>query len=156
MTLTGFLPLVSLLLICLTIYRRRSAAGYADSGAYALLSGSTLWAALLVAATEVLSFFQALTFPSLLSFWVVAAVVSAILSITALRKSPASPRKPRPGYSLGQKLLLTAILAITATIGLVAFIGPPNTWQVRQHPPTLTSRISASATSVQSIALARI
>jgi hypothetical protein len=128
LTVAGFLPLLGLLFICLTIHRRRSAAGDPNSGLYAFLSGSTLWTALLVAATETLSLVAALTSSCLAVFWTAAAVLSAVLYIATLRKFPPQPRQPRPRYSLGQMLLLAAILAIAATIGSVAFIGPPNTW----------------------------
>lgn len=128
MTAVGLLPLVSLLFICLTIFRLRSAAGDPNSGPYAFLSGSTLWGALLAAATETLSLFEALTFPCLLVFWMAAAIASAALYVATLGKPPPRPGQPRPRYSPGQLLLLAAILAITATIGTVAFIGPPNTW----------------------------
>jgi len=128
MTAVGLLPLVSLLLICLTIYRWRPCAGNQSGALFAFVSGSTLWGAVLAAATEVLSFFEALTFPCLLSFWTAAAIVSAVLCIRVQRKYPVPPGKPWPRYSLGEKLLLAAILAITATIGAIAFIAPPNTW----------------------------
>lgn len=128
MTAAGLLPLVSLLLICLTIYRRRPCTGNQSGALFAFMSGSTLWGAVLAAATEVLSFFGALTFSSLLSFWTAAAIISAVLWIRVRRKYPVPPGKPEPRYSLGQKSLLAAIFAITATIGAIAFIGPPNTW----------------------------
>lgn len=128
MTAVGLLPLISLLLICLTIYRWRPSAGNQSGALYAFMSGSTLWGVVLVAATEVLSFFGAITFSSLLSFWTAAAIVSAVFWIRVRRKYPVPPGNPWPRYSLGQKLLLAAILAITATIGAIAFIAPPNTW----------------------------
>ncbi|MEI8205548.1 MAG: glycosyltransferase family 39 protein [Kiritimatiellales bacterium] len=128
MTAVGLLPLISLLFFCLTIFRWRSAGGNPGSGQYAFLSGSTLWCALLVIATETFSFFEALTFPCLLVFWTSAGIVSAVLYIRVRREYPVPPGKLWPRYSLGQKLLLAAILAITATIGAIAFIAPPNTW----------------------------
>jgi hypothetical protein len=128
MTAIGLLPLISLLFFCLTIFRWRSAGGNPGSGQYAFLSGSTLWCALLVIATETFSFFEALTFPSLLVFWTSAGIVSALLYLRVRREYPVPPGNLWPRYSLGQKLLLAAILAITATIGAIAFIAPPNTW----------------------------
>ncbi|MCX6906750.1 MAG: glycosyltransferase family 39 protein [Verrucomicrobia bacterium] len=128
MPVFGFLPLISLLLVCLAIFRRRSASGDPDSAQYAFLSGSTLWGALLVIATEAFSLVEGLTFLSLLVFWTTAAIVSAAFYVAALKKYPPQPRQPRPRYSPGQMLLLAAILAITATIGSIAFIAPPNTW----------------------------
>lgn len=128
MTALGLLPPVSLLFICLTILRRRSAAGDPDCGSYAFLAGSALWGAILVAATETLSLFDALTFPHLLVFWAVAAMASAALYVATRRKYPPHPEPSRPRYTPGQGLLLAAILTIAATIGTVAFIGPPNTW----------------------------
>lgn len=128
MTILGLLPLVSLLFICLIVYRRRSAAGDPSGGLYAFLSGSTLWGALLVAATETLSFFDALTFLNVLVFWTLVGIVSAVLYFRVRLNNPVPLGKPWPRYSLGQKLLLAAILGISATIATVAFIGPPNTW----------------------------
>lgn len=128
MTAAGMLPLVSLLLICLTIYRWRPSAGNQRGALNAFLSGSTLWGVILVAVTEVLSFFEAITFSSLLIFWIVAAIVSAVLYSWVRRKYPMPPLKPVLPYSLAQKFLLAAILAIIATIGAIAFIAPPNTW----------------------------
>jgi 4-amino-4-deoxy-L-arabinose transferase-like glycosyltransferase len=128
MTVVGLLPLVSLLFICLTIFRWRSASGDPDRGLYALLSGTTVWCALLVAVTETLSLVDRLTFPHVLAFWTVAAIVSAALYGAVLRKYLPGPRPARPPYSSGQVLLLAAILAITAMIGSIAFIAPPNTW----------------------------
>lgn len=128
MTIVGLLPFVSLLFLCLSMHRWRSATGDPDSGLYAFLGGSTLWATLLVIATETLSLFDALTFPCLVALWAVAAVSFAALYVATARKYPPRPRQPRPRFSPGQILLLAAILAITATIGAVAFIGPPNTW----------------------------
>lgn len=128
MTIVGLLPLVSLLFLCLTMYRRRAATGDPSSGLYAFLGGSALWGALLVTGTETLSLFEALTFPCLLVFWTAAAIASAALYAAARRKHPPQPGQPRPPYTPGQLLLLAMILAITATIGAVALIGPPNTW----------------------------
>lgn len=128
MTAVGLLPLVSLLFICLTIFRWRSVGGNPGSWPYAFLSGSTLWGTLLVAATEIFSFFEALTFPCLLVFWTLAGIVSAVLYVRVRREYPVPPGELWPRFSLGQKFLLAAILAITATIGAIAFIAPPNTW----------------------------
>ncbi|MBM3861550.1 MAG: hypothetical protein FJ395_18145 [Verrucomicrobia bacterium] len=128
MTIVGLLPLVSLLFTCLTMYRWRLAAGDPDSRLYAFLGGSTLWGTLLVVATETLSLFEGITFSSLLVFWTVAGIGSAALYVATLRKCPPQPRQPGARFSFGQILLLIAILAITATIGSIAFIGPPNTW----------------------------
>lgn len=128
MTIVGLLPFVSLLFLCLSMHRWRSATADPDSGLYAFLGGSTLWATLLVIATETLSLFEALTFPCLVALWAVAAVSFAALYVATSRLYPLQPRQPRPRFSPGQILLLAAILAITATIGAVAFIGPPNTW----------------------------
>lgn len=128
MTAVGLLPLVSLLFICLAVFRRRSAPGDPNSGSYAFLSGSTLWGALLVVATEGLSVIGGLTSPCLMAFWTAAAIGSVALYVAALKKHPTQPGRPRSRYTPGQVLLLAAIVAITATIGSIAFIGPPNTW----------------------------
>src|SRR3982750_168977 len=119
MTVVGLLPLISLLFICLTIRRWRSASKDPDPGLYALLSGTTVWAVLLAAVTEALSLVGRLTFPHLLAFWTVAALVSAALYGAARRKYLPGPRPARAPYSFGQVLLLAAILAITATIGCI-------------------------------------
>ena len=138
MTATGLLPLVSLLLICLTIYRWRPSTGNQSGALFAFMSGSTLWGVLLVAVTEVLSLFEAITFPALLIFWTVAAIVSAVLYIRVRRKYPIPPFKPVLPYSLAQRFLLAAILAIIATIGAVAFIAPPKTWDsMDYHMPRI-------------------
>lgn len=128
MTALGLLPAISLLFICLTIFRRRSATGDPHGGPYAFLTGSAIWGAMLVAVTEALSLFGALTFPSLLVFWTVVAMASAALYVTTRRKHLAQPLRTRLRHTPGQRVLLAAILTITATIGTVAFIGPPNTW----------------------------
>jgi hypothetical protein len=128
MTMVGLLPLASLLFICLTIFRWRSATGGPSSGLYAFMGGSALWALLLVAATETLSLFEGLTFSCLVVFWTAAAMVALMLYIAMRRKYPPQSGQPRSRFSVGQLLLLAAILAITATIGVIAFIGPPNTW----------------------------
>jgi hypothetical protein len=128
MTFLGLLPVVSLLFICLAIFRWRSAGGYPGGGPYAMLSGSTLWGALLVAVTETFSLFEGLTFSCMVVFWAAAAIISAMLYVAAARKYPPQSGPTQPRFSIGQILLLTAILAITATIGAIAFIGPPNTW----------------------------
>lgn len=128
MTILGVLPLVSLLFISRTIYRRRAATGDPDSGLYAFLGGSTLWGTLLVIATEAFSLFEGLTISCLMIFWTVAGIVSAALYVATARKYPLEARQPRSRFSFGEILLLIAILAITATIGTIAFIGPPNTW----------------------------
>ena len=138
MTTAGLLPLVTLLLICLTIYRWRPSTGNQSGALYAFMSGSTIWGVVLLAATEVLSIFEAIIFSSLLIFWTVAAIVSALLYIGVRRKYPMPPLKPVLPYSLAQKFLLAAILAIIATIGAVAFIAPPNTWDsMDYHMPRI-------------------
>lgn len=128
MVTIGLLPLASLIFICLTVFRRRSAAGDPNSGSYALLSGSALWGVLLVVATEALSAIDGLTFRYLVAFWAAAAIGSAAIYVATWNKHRPPPGRVRSPHTPWQILLLAAIVAITATIGTIAFIGPPNTW----------------------------
>ncbi len=115
-----FEPLLSLLLLCLIFHKanhclRESA-----------LSAALVWAVSLVAITEILTVFRSLTFSWVSGSW---GIVILILCYTSLRfnKNVALiGRLKVANMPLMSRFLLLCMFLIVASIGLIAFLAPPN------------------------------
>ena len=117
------LPLISLILLFLIFWSPdkdwRSAA----------LSAAIVWGVLVTAFTEILSLFRFLTSGSVLALWLLAIVALGSIYYRLIKKgkrslNPLIVTKITP-VSL---VLLSGVVFIVTTVGLIAVVAPPNTW----------------------------
>ena len=110
------LPLISLAVIILCLVTRGS--GHRQ----AFLGSAVCFGLLLTAATELLSLFSALRYPTLATFWggVSLVAVLCLLPTWACLKTQ-KPRFENPGFPVG-------ICTILATTLLIALVSPPNNY----------------------------
>jgi len=90
----------------------------------AFLVSSVLCGTSLALITEILSMFRSLTFPWLAAFW----GMSALLAVIICYATPDRSRKNSEAVPPHLKLLVSSVVAIILTTGIVALIAPPNTW----------------------------
>lgn len=118
-------PLASFVVIFLVFQKYRPAPSWRKS----FLSASLVWGLLLVAITEFLSLFGQISFGAVLGLWIVSVVVGVICFIRVgggLKRS--SMRSPLAGVSRFELSLLAGVVIIAATVGMIAWISPPNNW----------------------------
>jgi 4-amino-4-deoxy-L-arabinose transferase-like glycosyltransferase len=93
----------------------------------AFLSAAVIWGIFLIAITECLSPFSLLTFKGVVISWILVAAVSvSIYFKISYRPFPAG--QGVSGLSSFDKLSIIFILFVIATVGLIAVLAPPNTW----------------------------
>ncbi len=97
----------------------------------AFLSAAVAWGVLLTLLTELLSLFRALAFWPLLGAW----CFSLVMVFLAWRKSVLG--KPlATNFALGSRFelfLLMGLLFLAGTVGLIALVAPPNTWDAMTY-----------------------
>ena len=76
----GLVPFVCLIFLVLCAHCALRRMALADDWRLSVLSGAILWGGLVVAETELLSLFAAITFPAVLSAWLVLIFVTAALA----------------------------------------------------------------------------
>ncbi len=123
------LPLVSLGILFLLF--RDKTVDWRDSA----LRAATIWGAVIVAVTEVLSAIQRLTFSWLVTAWLLINIVLIALYVSSFLSNSKTLRNKkvlnlvefqRKHFFLAA--LLYCISFIIITIGFIAFVAPPNTW----------------------------
>lgn len=118
------LPLITFFLFWAASYR----ATHDRSLRRSFLCASLAWAAAVAFSTEALSTLTALTRPGVSLFWL---VVIAALAAFLIKIKPALPSKEKtsaPNLLAGERLLVMGITVIVLTVGLIAFVAPPNNW----------------------------
>jgi len=94
----------------------------------AILIASVFWGVILVSITELLSLFELLTFPWLVTAWGMVAVTLFIVYGRIRPRTALSTGLPSfTGLEPSSRLMLLAVFLILVTIGLIALIAPPNT-----------------------------
>ncbi|NER28223.1 MAG: 4-amino-4-deoxy-L-arabinose transferase [Symploca sp. SIO1C4] len=100
-----------------------------------ILSATVVWSVFLATTTEFFSFFKLLKFFPVLGVWVLFTIGLAILYSQLIGSSQGSVRLKNPWkilkenkISLFPGLLLGGVVLIVATVGLIALVAPPNTW----------------------------
>ncbi len=129
MNILVFIPLISLVLLVILFENRN------HCWRSSILSATVVWGVFLTVITEFLSLFRLLKFFPVLGVWVLFTVGLVILYFqlpssskgTALLKYPGKILKGNK-ISLYPGLLVSGVVFIVATVGLIALIAPPNTW----------------------------
>ncbi len=94
-----------------------------------MLLGALTWGVLVTLFTEVLSRFRLLTFSSLLILWTLTNITLFLAYFQLIRKGkPVREPNETPKISSFLTFLLGSVVAIIATIGLIALIAPPNNY----------------------------
>ncbi len=114
-------PLLSLLLLCLILHRENHCLRHS------VLSAAVVWAVLLVAMTEVLSLFRSLTFSWVSGLWGIAILILCFISLRFNKNAALVGRLKVAKTSLMSGLLFLWMFLIVTTIGLIAWVAPPNT-----------------------------
>ncbi|NES86584.1 MAG: 4-amino-4-deoxy-L-arabinose transferase [Moorea sp. SIO2B7] len=117
------LPIISLIILSLIFHTPdkdwRSAA----------LSAAVVWGVLLTGFTEILSLFRFLTFGSVLTLWGLTIIVLGLIYYRLIKQGKRSLNIPNISNITPVSLvLLGGIVFIIATVGLIAIVAPPNTW----------------------------
>jgi 4-amino-4-deoxy-L-arabinose transferase-like glycosyltransferase len=113
-------PLFSLLLLCLILHKDN------DCLRHSVLSAALLWGVLLVAMTEMLSAFCSLTFSWLSGLWGVVSLILCSISLFFNNNVAHIVRLKVARTSLMSRFLILSMLLIVGTVGLIAWIAPPN------------------------------
>jgi hypothetical protein len=113
-------PLFSLLLLCLILYKENHCLRQS------VLSAAIVWAVLLVAMTEMLSVFHSLTFAWVLGLWGIVILILCFICLLFNKNVAFIGRLKVAKTSLMSRLLLLWMFLIVATVGLIAWIAPPN------------------------------
>jgi 4-amino-4-deoxy-L-arabinose transferase-like glycosyltransferase len=114
-------PLFSLLLLCLILHRKNRCFRHS------VLSAAIVWAVLLVAMTEVLSLFRSLTFSWVSGLWGIVSLILCFISLRFNKNVALIGRLKFANTSPMSRLLLLWMFLIIATVGLIAWVAPPNT-----------------------------
>jgi hypothetical protein len=114
-------PLLSLLLLCLILHKQNHCLRHS------VLSGALVWAVLLVAMTEVLSLFRSLTFPWVSGLWGIVILILFPIGLRLNKSVTPIGRLKVAKTSPISRLLLLRMFLIVATVGLIAWVAPPNT-----------------------------
>lgn len=118
-------PLASFVLIFLVFQKYRPSPFWRNS----FLSASLVWGLLLVAITEFLSLFGQISFSAVLGLWIASVVVGVICFIRVGGSMPESSiRSLVGGLSRFELSLLAGVVIIAGTVGMIAWISPPNNW----------------------------
>ncbi|MBZ8181849.1 ArnT family glycosyltransferase [Oscillatoria salina] len=95
----------------------------------ASLTAAVVWGVLLAAFTEILSLFKFLTFSSVLALWLLTLITGGFIYYRLIKQKQRSLKvPPLPKISPANLVLLGGVAAIVATVGLIAVVAPPNTW----------------------------
>jgi len=114
-------PLLSLLLLCLILHKENHCLRHS------VLSAALVWAVLPVAMTEVLSLFRSLTFSWVSGLWGTVILILCFISLRFNKHAAVIGRLRVAKTSLMSGLLLLWMFLIVATVGLIAWVAPPNT-----------------------------
>ncbi len=114
-------PLLSLLLLCLILHKQNHCLRHS------VLSAAVVWAVLLVAITEVLSLFRSLTFSWVSGLWGIVTLILCFISLRFNKNVALIGRLKVAKTSPMSRLLLLWMFLIVATVGLIAWVAPPNT-----------------------------
>ncbi len=100
-----------------------------DDWRLSFLTAAVSWGCWSVAVTEVLSLFQAISFWPVLGVWCLG-LIAACFGWARIVGHPAALLKGFrwPRLEHFEYVLLGSLLAISAVIGLIAWVAPPNTW----------------------------
>jgi hypothetical protein len=122
------LPLLSLVLLSIVLGQR------ANCWRTGILSASVIVGTFIVATTELLSLFYQFSFVTVLLAWSVFALSLLIVIIRQKNRQEIIGNLLKAVYLLPKQLtwflalLLLSIIAIAATVGIIALVAPPNTW----------------------------
>ena len=117
------LPLLALILLFLLLH-----SGDRDKRS-TILSAAIIWGVLLVAFTEILSWFRLITFSTVTTLWLLAIITLTVIYYRLLKAG----KRTLPNFKIIKLtpvswILLGGILFIVATVGLIAIVSPPNNW----------------------------
>ncbi|MDZ8053084.1 MAG: ArnT family glycosyltransferase [Aulosira sp. ZfuVER01] len=126
----GILPIISWLLLFLIFNQN------CQDWRKAFISTSIFWGLILVCFTEVLSYFQIITFNCLFTTWLLLNITLAYIYFFRLKNPIAIIPQQNSILQLENyvkikssfALLLFGICFVVATVGLISIIAPPNNW----------------------------
>jgi 4-amino-4-deoxy-L-arabinose transferase-like glycosyltransferase len=117
------LPLISLILLWLIFWKPK------QDWRSAVLSAAVVLGILITAFTEILSLFRLITFPTVLFLWVFTVIVLSVMYYRLIKQGARSRPIPKiPKLTPVLWVLVGGIGFVIVTVGLVALIAPPNTW----------------------------
>lgn len=123
------IPILCFGLLFLTICQLSNKLKGTFSWRRSFLLSSVIWGTVLTAITEFLSLFNAFTFGWVLACWLFACLLICVAYLRIVRSSiPFSALKRLPRMPPFLLILLSGIAAITALVGVLALVAPPNTW----------------------------
>jgi hypothetical protein len=122
------LPLASLIVLVLVFFR--------SCGCWrkASLSGAAVWGVFVTGTTEILSYLHLLSFIPLLLCWTLLSCGLLYIYFHQKKSYDSLIKLIRANYLFSQdiglflKLLIVGIVVIVLTVGLIALVAPPNTW----------------------------
>lgn len=126
--MSAIAPLICLLLLFLALRNKEKKIGLSECWRSSFLSASVLWVFLLTAATELLSLFNLIRFGWVLGFWVLATAASALFYLSSIKTANKSTLPETPKFSPAYILLLSGVVIIIITIGMISLLCPPNNW----------------------------
>ncbi len=119
-------PLTCFIIIFFVFQKSQSTPSWRVS----FLSASVAWGLLLTAITEFLSIFRLINFWALLGLWLLSIALASIC-LTQIKNNNVGRLEIRlfpANISRFELSLLAAIAFIIITVGIIAWIAPPNTW----------------------------
>jgi len=132
------LPFFCLILISQLLYEKRKSIYCARA---VFLVATLFLSILIVFITELLSIFNAITFISILSFWLIttAALIVLVFVPQPRKNNIFIPIHKIKAIPLFEKILIFCIITIIIIIGIIALTAPPNTWDsMTYHMPRVS------------------
>lgn len=125
----AIIPLLCFVFISLVFYIKSNEEDILPCWRSSILSASIVWGILLIGITEILNFFNLIAFAWLVGLWGLASVASAYICFSLINnraKSIVWFKISKISHS--EIILLFGIAFIVLTVGLIALLAPPNTW----------------------------
>lgn len=121
------IPLICFVLVALTFRSQLQRESASSSFRRSILSGAIVCGILVTGITEILSFFDLITFTWTIVLWTMACLISAVA--WQIARSKANPvRFEFPTIGTFDTVLLSGIGSIVIVLGLIAVVAPPNNW----------------------------
>ena len=123
----AIVPILYFALLVVTYAARCSDPAVLTRWRAGFLAGAVTWGLTATAITEVLSLFRLITFGWLLTLWVVALLLSAVICAAVSTRERLTALLERPSVPRLEFWCVAAVATLAAIVGLLAFLAPPNT-----------------------------